>query len=229
MSIERTDRQKAASRLNGARSRGPKTAAGKARSAGNALTHGLTASRVVLQCEDQAEFDAILAEHVELLRPRNRVELTLVERLAASWWRQRRGISIETSRLDLYIQAERKTDGRGHSESQLLARAYGCASSGAGAIPSIERQLTRLNREYDRTLQLLLKLRRQPDLQPPAENAQNEPEIEQVPADQEPACSPRPRVIPFPAAVPTTPPPPPPPPVPVRPGNAPKSLPPPAA
>jgi hypothetical protein len=38
----------AASRQNGARSRGPKTAEGKARSAQNALKHGLCARRFVV-------------------------------------------------------------------------------------------------------------------------------------------------------------------------------------
>jgi hypothetical protein len=46
-----------ASRRNGARSRGPKTAAGRARSAGNALKHGLCARRLTLLAdEDAAEF-----------------------------------------------------------------------------------------------------------------------------------------------------------------------------
>ena len=52
-----------ASRKNGARSRGPKTAEGKARSARNALKHGLRAEKyVVLPEEDADEFAGLEAE-----------------------------------------------------------------------------------------------------------------------------------------------------------------------
>ena len=57
----------AASRRNGAKSRGPKSPEGKARSAQNALKHGMRAHKyVVLPQEDAAAFaaleNAILAE-----------------------------------------------------------------------------------------------------------------------------------------------------------------------
>ena len=49
-----------ASRKNGAKSRGPKTEAGKQRPAQNALKHGLRAQKyVVLPQEDAAEFEAL--------------------------------------------------------------------------------------------------------------------------------------------------------------------------
>ncbi len=51
-----------ASRRNGARSQGPRTTAGKARSARNALTHGLRSRRqVLLHDEDAAELRAFAA------------------------------------------------------------------------------------------------------------------------------------------------------------------------
>ena len=49
-----------ASRRNGARSRGPTTAAGKARSARNALQHGLCARTVLLDDEDADRLEAAL-------------------------------------------------------------------------------------------------------------------------------------------------------------------------
>ena len=59
-----------ASRRNGARSRGPKTARGKARSAQNALRHGMRALKyVVLPDEDAVEFQALEAALVDELAP----------------------------------------------------------------------------------------------------------------------------------------------------------------
>jgi hypothetical protein len=45
-----------ANRLNAQSSTGPRTASGKAASARNALTHGLTSKRVVLDTEDAAAY-----------------------------------------------------------------------------------------------------------------------------------------------------------------------------
>ena len=60
----------AASRRNGAKSRGPKTPAGKARSAQNALRHGMRALRyVVLPDEDGVEFQALEAALMDELAP----------------------------------------------------------------------------------------------------------------------------------------------------------------
>ena len=50
-----------ASRTNGAKSRGPKTPEGKARSAQNALRHGMRAEKHVVLPEDAAEFGALVA------------------------------------------------------------------------------------------------------------------------------------------------------------------------
>ena len=77
-----------ASRKNGAKSRGPKTPAGKARSAQNALKHGMRALRyVVLPDEDGIEFQALEAALVEELAPVGALQLVLVRRVAMAAWR----------------------------------------------------------------------------------------------------------------------------------------------
>ena len=54
--VQITDARSEASRRNGAKARGPKTEEGKARSAQNALKHGMRAQKyLVLRDEDGAE------------------------------------------------------------------------------------------------------------------------------------------------------------------------------
>lgn len=90
-----------ASRVNGARSRGPRTAEGKARSSMNALTHGLTArTAIVLPLVERAEdWSAHLAGFVSAMRPVGAVELELVERMAAITWRLRRVERVEAAMI----------------------------------------------------------------------------------------------------------------------------------
>jgi hypothetical protein len=78
----------AASRRNGAKSRGPKTAEGKARSARNALKHGLCGQRfVVLGDKDLAAFDALEAALTAELAPQGALQAVLVRRIVAATWR----------------------------------------------------------------------------------------------------------------------------------------------
>ena len=66
----------AASRRNGAKSRGPRTPEGKARSAKNALKHGLCAQRnVVLGDEDLDEFEALEAALMAELAPQGALQI----------------------------------------------------------------------------------------------------------------------------------------------------------
>lgn len=88
-----------ASRANGARSRGPRTDEGKARSSMNALTHGLTArTAIVLPLVERAEdWSAHLTGFVAAMRPVGAVERELVERMAAITWRLRRVERVEAA------------------------------------------------------------------------------------------------------------------------------------
>jgi hypothetical protein len=77
-----------ASRKNGAKSRGPRTAEGKARSAQNALKHGLRAEKhVVLPKEDAAEFEALEAALFAELAPVGALQAVLARRVVVAAWR----------------------------------------------------------------------------------------------------------------------------------------------
>ena len=87
-----------ASRQNGAKSRGPKTEEGKARSAQNALKHGMRAQKhLVLPDEDGAEFAALEAALVEELAPVGALQRVLARRVAVAAWRLARADRIEAA------------------------------------------------------------------------------------------------------------------------------------
>ena len=85
-----------ASRRNGAKSKGPKTSEGKARSAQNALKHGLRAQKhLVLPGESAAEFAALEAALIEELAPEGALQTALARRVVAATWRLERAERIE--------------------------------------------------------------------------------------------------------------------------------------
>jgi hypothetical protein len=112
-SDSKTSARVLASRQNGARSRGPKTAAGKAISARNALKHGLSARTVVLDGEDVAAFQAFQAALRAELAPVGVLQHDLVSRIALGLWRARRSDRIEAALLRSYLERGQGTgDGR---------------------------------------------------------------------------------------------------------------------
>ena len=69
---------------------GPRTPQGKAISAQNAFSHGLTAARLVLPWENQDEFDSLLNQLVAEHRPAAATEGILVREMAEQYWRLQR-------------------------------------------------------------------------------------------------------------------------------------------
>ena len=80
--------------------RGPRTPEGKAKSALNALRHGLRARHfALLPHEDPAEFEALATATREAYRPACAVERELVEALAVALWREIRADRMEAEVL----------------------------------------------------------------------------------------------------------------------------------
>jgi hypothetical protein len=73
-----TDKQKAASRANGALSRGPKTAEGKARSARSQISSGLFTQAILLKGESRERFEEIVEALRRTLKPTNPVDELLI-------------------------------------------------------------------------------------------------------------------------------------------------------
>ena len=94
-----------ANRANAARSTGPKTEEGKARSRGNALKHGLTGEGVVLPGEDAAEVDRLTAAFQSELKAPGEVGRALARRMATMAVRMERCADRENAALAERVQA----------------------------------------------------------------------------------------------------------------------------
>jgi hypothetical protein len=99
----RTDKQNETSRKNGAKSNGPVTAEGKAKSSRNAERHNLCSSGglVLLTSEDHEAYYHLVDDFLCRFLPVDGVELELVYKLIACAWRERRIDGMETALLEL--------------------------------------------------------------------------------------------------------------------------------
>src|SRR5437870_27798 len=89
-----------AARANGARSRGPTTPEGKAKSSQNALKHGLLSKWIVLRDESPEGFEELRTGHIERFRPRDQVEMEIIDEMCIANWRTRRAWAMETRLID---------------------------------------------------------------------------------------------------------------------------------
>src|SRR5271169_779518 len=92
-------RQIESNRRNALRSTGPQTEAGKQRSSGSAVRHGLTAETVIEPLEDPEDYKAFEQAVTADYDAETAVERELVLRLASLLWRLRRSTLIETGLL----------------------------------------------------------------------------------------------------------------------------------
>lgn len=126
-----TNAKDVANRQNALKSTGPRSAAGKARSARNALKHGLTAQQVVMPDEDPAAFEALRNSLYAYYQPDGPVAEHLVEHLAACIWRLNRVPAIEAgiySCFRVWIECEdvrerirHETDGASYGQEETHA------------------------------------------------------------------------------------------------------------
>ena len=134
MSICLADARAAASRRNGAMSRGPKTPEGKARSAQNALKHGLRAQKFVVVGDERAQdFAALEAALADELAPDGALQGLLAGRIARAAWRLERAERIEAELFARHADRDRDLglamirDGNGTRAFDTLLRYRGSA------------------------------------------------------------------------------------------------------
>ena len=93
-------RQQAANARNAQRSTGPATAEGRAKSAKNATTHGLTTGSALLESEDAEEYARHVQSYIDNHGPQNDQQAFFVTQLAEAAWRLRRARKFENAILD---------------------------------------------------------------------------------------------------------------------------------
>ena len=188
-----TDKQREAARRNGAKSQGPKTEAGKAKSALNSTTHGLTSHHpFLLNNEDEEYYLQILATYEAILQPANQIEHDLVKTIALEQFRQERWRAIETAAIDIEIDTKptfsHQTLTRDVAERQ--AKAFKRLADNSNTLQLLNRYLSSSRRAYERAMRLLLELqdrrRKQPEIVE-NKNLQNEPPVEQPEPNEVPA------------------------------------------
>jgi len=157
-----SDLQSETARRNGAKSRGPRTRTGKSNSAGNNSTHGMLSKTIIIAGENPARFAALLASLRAHLKPRNTIEDGLVEDLAASRWRKRRLLSMETATITHEIERQ-DPESAAESNAKRAALALGSLSDTSRTLEIISRYELRFDRQYDRTLRRYLAIRALPN------------------------------------------------------------------
>jgi len=154
------------SRINGAKSNGPSTTEGKARSSQNALKHGLTASDICIAVENPEEFNAFQQRYFDEFQPQTQVERDLVKEMISAKWRQERIWSFEAGIIDFRME-HMKPDidqqwivpPRTRAAIAVMAEA---APAGSHAIQNFSRYDAMLSRMYHRALRTLILLRTTP-------------------------------------------------------------------
>src|SRR5437867_13235056 len=121
-----SERKSAASRSNGAKSKGPKSAETRAKSSRNSLKHGLTSTNtILLACENPDEFQEMLDEYMAAHQPASAAETDFVHEMVAARWRIQRYWTIETVLLNSEMENRgkcRPEDESDHPAVQLGGR-----------------------------------------------------------------------------------------------------------
>jgi hypothetical protein len=153
-----SEARRAAARANGARSRGPVTPEGKAKSALNAFTHGLTANALVLTTESKEKYEALLASYCSEYDPQGQTESDLVEELTAAKWLHRRALAMITALLDVTMDRMERdiSDEFEHIDNAArTALAFVKQTDQTAALSLLHRYAARHTRDYHRALDRL--------------------------------------------------------------------------
>ena len=137
-------------RANAQYSTGPKTEAGKRRSALNALRHGLTGQIVVMPSEDLAAYRRHVQNFTDEYHPNGATEAQLVQSLADASWRLNRIAALEANVLALSVS--------GADEIQDALSIAAAFEQQSKALANLSLHTQRLSRQFERTVTQLREL-----------------------------------------------------------------------
>jgi hypothetical protein len=152
--------------------------AGRARSARNAMRHGLTAMSILVPGESQKEFDAHLAGYIQQFQPVHSVEHDLVKTMAVARWRLRRIPAIESNMVVNEIEHGFGDYDELANDHQRVAYAFDRCNR---ALSLLTRYESALNRTFERAWKQLQELQKA-RLAAPPEKLRNEIETAPRPA-----------------------------------------------
>jgi hypothetical protein len=138
-------------RNNAQKSSGPRTPAGKARSAQNAIKTGLYSATALLPTEDPEEYRAHSESYAASLKPQDPVQADLVKILSDNVWclRRIRGlVAVQTGQVRFLLTGGSRLFDRYVTETRLLE--------------SFSRHEHRLQNAIAKTLKLLKELQKEP-------------------------------------------------------------------
>ncbi|HEY3742988.1 MAG TPA: hypothetical protein VGL53_24245 [Bryobacteraceae bacterium] len=161
-SLTKKEKRAMQARINGAKSKGPITPDGLAKSSKNAIRHGLTANEhTLLEAEFADEYEEVYNAFIADLRPATKAELRLVEKIANIDWRAERLVMMETCVLNLetdlngmqILERFERIDGIG-----LVVEAWKHSMSASHCLELLRRYMGTLQNEFNALLSNYFKL-----------------------------------------------------------------------
>src|ERR1700730_12951229 len=166
-----SDLKSETSRINGAKSHGPKTPEGKETSSQNSLKHGFTSRKtLILKTESPDEYQEFLAQHIAIHQPTTLPESELVDQMAIARWRIRRFVGAETVLIDCEMVRNRDKVSKefGPTDSDVhLAMAIRSLADESRCLSLMSRYEARHQRTHDKAYAALRELQKSRVSPPP--------------------------------------------------------------
>ncbi|MBY0502258.1 MAG: hypothetical protein K2X03_00005 [Bryobacteraceae bacterium] len=186
-----------ANRRNALRSTGPRTPEGKARSAQNSTTHGLSslhrnplAAACFLQMEDQDQYLGMLNQYLATYEPQGQHELDLLTEAVFAKFRQQRLWAAEAAQLEVAIAKDEKEFRKTLPNADPRAHLANGIAKSEQILKLYLRYDAQLNRIYRNCLKDLRDLQAQRHIPEPEEEPtpiEPKSEIEITPNEPKPA------------------------------------------